>query len=81
MDHRAWVELGGGALLLIGYRARSAAVVIAAFTLATDFADAAALSGAQGRSAPQYPAVLGRRPVRLLGQFWDSAVVTFRDIK
>jgi hypothetical protein len=29
------VELGGGALLLIGYRARSAAVVIAAFTLAT----------------------------------------------
>ena len=30
-----WVELGGGALLLIGYRARSAAVVIAAFTLAT----------------------------------------------
>ena len=29
------VELGGGTLLLIGYRARSAAVVIAAFTLAT----------------------------------------------
>ena len=35
MDHRAWVELCGGALLLIGHRARSAAVVIAAFTLAT----------------------------------------------
>jgi putative oxidoreductase len=35
MAHRHIVELGGGALLLSGYRARLAAVVVAAFTFAT----------------------------------------------